>query len=322
MQMKSINVLVVDDVLLMCDFLNRVVSSMPYCRAFKALDGKSAAEILENENIDLLITDIEIKPPNGLELVYRVRSGKFSATAHDIPIIVFSGNTYLEFIKQSISYDVNDFMAKPVSSEQLIRKVQYHLQNDKSINNAEYYAALAQKPANSIPLSDTNRKVSVAIVRDLKQKSDDELQNDGVVDSNRNETDFLVWPPDATTGYFQIDRRLKSFAFKITCFHNVVVNNCKPVAIESERKRACEAADYLYHIAKNIKHKDRRRDFWLLFQQRLNNLQPLITELHSLNVKHHSQVLLLLKRLSYWWMQTCNRPLIQRQDDSEGGSDA
>jgi DNA-binding response OmpR family regulator len=292
---------------------------MPQCRAFKALDGKSAADILENENIDLLITDIEIKPPTGLDLVSRVRSGKFSATSHDIPIIVFSGNTYLEFIKQSISYDVNDFVAKPASSEQLIRKIQHHLQHDKPMNNTDYYAALGRDYAAAIAQPEANRKVSVAIVRDLKPKTEEEVQTSSAVDSNKKEKDFLVWPESATTGYFQIDRRLKNVAFKITCFHNVVVNNCKAVALESERKRACEAAGYLYHIAKNIKHKDRRREFWLLFQKRLDLLQPLVTELQNVNVRHHSQVLLLLKRLAYWWMQTCNRPLIQRSDDVEGG---
>lgn len=60
MQIKNINILVVDDVILMCNFLYSVASAMPGCRAFKALNGKTAADILEKESIDLLITDIEI----------------------------------------------------------------------------------------------------------------------------------------------------------------------------------------------------------------------------------------------------------------------
>ena len=51
------------------------------------------------------------------------------------------------------------------------------------------------------------------------------------------------------------------------------------------------------------------------FNQRLEKLKPLAAELNSVNIKHHSQVLVLLKRLSYWWMQTCNRPIIQKNDD-------
>ncbi|HEY9042769.1 MAG TPA: response regulator, partial [Rheinheimera sp.] len=138
MLLKNFNVLVVDDVILMCDFLYGVANKVPGCRAFKALDGKTAADILESEPIDLLITDIEMKAPTGLELVYKVRSGSFGATSHDIPVIIFSGNAYRELIEQSISYDVNDFLVKPITAIQLTKKIQFHLQNEKAVRSPEY----------------------------------------------------------------------------------------------------------------------------------------------------------------------------------------
>ena len=119
---RNIHILVVDDVILMCDFLYGVANQIAGCRAFKALDGKSAAEFLENETIDLLITDIEMRAPSGLELVQRIRAGKFTGTSHDIPIIMFSGNAYRDVIEQSIAYDVNDFLAKPITSALLTKK--------------------------------------------------------------------------------------------------------------------------------------------------------------------------------------------------------
>ncbi len=322
MLLKNFNVLVVDDVILMCDFLYGVANKVPGCRAFKALDGKTAADILESEPIDLLITDIEMKAPTGLELVFKVRSGSFASTSHDIPVIIFSGNAYRELIEQSISYDVNDFLVKPITAIQLTKKIQFHLQHEKAVRAAEHYAALSPDFAlNKAPPTDENRKISVSIVRELDEKSaheDEESASDGAKSKKR---DFLFWPENATTGYFQIDRRLRNFAFNVSCFHNVFVGNCKPVAIESERRRACEAIDYLFHITKNIKQKEKRREFWLLFSQRLEKLKPLAAELAQVNIKHHSQVLALLKKLSYWWMQTCNRPIIQRNDEGEDAQD-
>jgi CheY-like chemotaxis protein len=318
MLLRIANVLVVDDVILMCDFLYGVANKVTGCRVFKALDGKAASEVLESEPIDLLITDIEMKVPTGLELVYKVRAGHFSSTAHDIPVIIFSGNAYRELIEQSISYDVNDFLVKPITSVQLTKKIQYHLQHKKLIQPAEHYAALDTDFALSRPqLSDENRKISAAIVRELTDPKADQLQETDEAGEKKAKRDFLVWPENATTGYFQLDRRLRNFAFNVSCFHNVFVGNCKTVAIESERKRACEALDYLCHIANNIKYKDRRREFWLLFSQRLQKLKPLAEELNSINIKHHAQVLALLKKLSYWWMQTCNRPIIQKNDETE-----
>lgn len=319
MLLKNFNVLVVDDVILMCDFLSGVANKVPGCRALKALDGRSATEILENEAIDLLITDIEMKAPTGLELVYRVRSGSFETTSHDIPIIIFSGNAYLELIQQSKSYDVNDFLVKPITADLLSRKILHHLQVSKAIKSAAHYAALDSDFAAKKAVVDDERRVSVSIVRDLEPKAHAEAEETDTGVKSEDKKDFLIWPEHATTGYFQIDRRMRNAAFNISCFHNVFVGNCKPVAIESERKRASEALDYLFHIAKNIKNKEQRHDFWLLFNQRLEKLKPLSTELTNINIKHHSQVLVLLKRLSYWWMQTCNRPIIQINDNTDGG---
>lgn len=320
---RNIHVLVVDDVILMCDFLHGVANKIAGSRAFKALDGKTAAELLENESIDLLITDIEMKSPSGLELIQRLRAGMFSSTAYDIPVIIFSGNAYRELIDQSIAFDVNDFLVKPITAAGLTKKIQYHLQHEKTLKPVAYYAKLMtdvnQASANQ---PQVERPFSVSIVRELPEQKKEEHEQTDAESKTADKKDFLVWPEGATTGYFQLDRRLRNFAFNVSCFHNVFVGNCKPVAIESERKRACEAADYLFHISKNIKNKDSRRDFWLLFQQRLDKLKPHLLELNNINVKHHSQVLVLLKRLSYWWMQTCNRPIIQIADnDNEAGHD-
>jgi CheY-like chemotaxis protein len=317
MLLKNFNVLVVDDVILMCDFLYGVAAQNADCRVFKALDGKAASEILENESIDLLISDIEMKSPTGLELICMLRSGRFSSTEHDIPIVIFSGNTYLELIQQCIRFDVNDFLAKPLNAGRLSMKIQHHLQTEKKIRSAEYYQAIAAGVSiNGTPKeTDVERKFSVSIVRELSQLDKKLDEEDVEIAPASREKDFLFWPENATTGYFQLDRRLRNLAFNVSCFHNVVVNNCKAVALESERKRACNAIDCLLHISKNFKAKEKRGEFWHLFNTRIEKLKSLASELSHINVKHHHGVLILLKKLSYWWMQTCNRPIIQRNDE-------
>ncbi|MCT8124975.1 response regulator [Alishewanella sp. BS5-314] len=322
MLLKNFNVLVLDDVVLMCDFLYGVANKVPGCKAFKALDAKTASEILEHETIDLLITDIELRGTSGLDLLSRVRAGVFSATAHDIPIIVFSGNAYRELIQQCILFDVNDFLAKPLSAEQLTRKIQHHLAHEKLILPAAHYQEMKARLEAPKATDDEvgQQRLRVAIVRELEQKAEQQQQE---LDDSRPEVerrDFLYWPEDATSGYFQLDRRLRNLAYNLSCFHNVFINNCRTVAIDAERKRACAAADYLIHIAKTMQQREQRPEFWAMLQQRLQKLQPLIAELAEVNVKHHKQVLALLKKLAYWWMQTCNRPLINRTETEDESS--
>lgn len=319
MLLNNVNVLVVDDVILMSEFLYGVVSKIAGCKTFKCLDGKGAADILENESIDLLITDIQMKAPTGVELAYKVRAGEFSNTSHDIPIVIFSGNTYLDLIKQCISLDVNDFLAKPINSEQLSRKVVHHIHTEKEIRHPEYYRTVGQRIfAQPDKANEGQRKLNVFIVRSPTSADDEaemDITSEAVADPDKK--DFLFWPEQSTTGYFQLDRRLRNFAFRISCFHNVFVANCKTVAVEKERKRALEAIDYLFHISRNMKNKDSRKEFWQLFTLRIEKLKPLQQELEKANVRHHPQILALLKKFSYWWMQTCNRPIIQKSDETE-----
>ncbi|OBP16371.1 hypothetical protein A5320_02890 [Rheinheimera sp. SA_1] len=135
---RIFHILVVDDVFLMCDFLYKVISTIQNCKVFKATDGRTAIEILDGEPIDMLITDIEMKAPNGLELLKKLRCGTLN-TPHNIPVLMFSGNTYKDMVLESHAYDINDFLAKPVSADGLKKKVQLHLQNEKPIKAPEYY---------------------------------------------------------------------------------------------------------------------------------------------------------------------------------------
>lgn len=315
MLLKNFNVLVVDDVPLMCNFLYGVANKIHGCKAYKALDYKAAADILEHEPIDLLITDIELKGESGLDLLFNVRTASFSETSHDIPIIVFSVNAYRELLQQCILFDVNDFLVKPVTYANMTKKICEHLQHEKYIQPASYYVEQLQKLTEPQLLNEeVQRKIRVAVVLELEQKTDD--SDKSLEDSNTkdNKRDFLYWPENMTSGYYQLDRRLKNLAFSLSCFYNVYINNRKPVAIETERKRACVAADYLLHIAKNLRQRESRPEFWSVFQIRLDKLKPLMDELATINLKYNKQVSALLKKLAYWWMQTCNWPLVQIED--------
>ncbi|MCC5853843.1 MAG: response regulator [Alkalimonas sp.] len=319
MQNQSFTILVVDDVTLMCDFLHGAVNRIANCNAMKALDGKTALELLTTEAIDMLITDLEIKAPDGLEIIKRLRSGEL-ACPHDIPVLIFSGNAYLEQVQQGIRYDVNDFLVKPMSVDALAKKVVHHLTHEKAIQAASHYAAMLQAELQQ-PVArkkEQDRKVSASIVREAPKPQDEEpraLPDDEA--STRQEKDFLTWPDDSTTGCFQLDRRLKKLAFNLSCFHNVFVKNCKLVAMEAERKRACESIDYLNYIVKNLKKRDQRPDFWIRFGQQQLKLNKLAAQFEQADLRHHSFVLDLLKKFAYWWMQTINRPLVQRLKQPE-----
>lgn len=312
---KVLNILVLDDVALICNFLYGVANKVQGCNAFKAFDYKTASDILESECINLLITDLELKNANGVDLISEIRSGGFSATTHDIPIIVLSVNSYKELIEQCVKLDVNDFLVKPISSAKLTEKIHEHLQAKKIIKDTNHYFSIMESfKTREVQKEYSNRGVS--IVLDTKQPLvEDHEIDEKVVKDGVSKRVFLDWPEGATTGHYQLDRRLKNVAYTISYFYDAFIENRKHVAIDSARKRAIESVDYLLYIGKNIQQYQYPPDFLKAFTICLDKLEILITQIASVNLKNRNQMLALLRKLASWWSHTCSRPLLQNIGD-------
>ena len=79
-----------------------------------AMDGQSALNMIESELPHLVITDIRMPIMDGLELVKNIYFAYPS-----IKVIILSGFHEFEFARQAIKYAVNDYLLKPVTTEQL-----------------------------------------------------------------------------------------------------------------------------------------------------------------------------------------------------------
>jgi PleD family two-component response regulator len=89
-----------------------------------ARDGRKALRILEeNNDFDLIITDIHMPYNNGDEILHLVREQQKKNT----PIIMISSDDQEEVIKLALKLGVNEFLEKPIDPEMVRRKVRKHL---------------------------------------------------------------------------------------------------------------------------------------------------------------------------------------------------
>ncbi|MBB3108845.1 two-component system response regulator YesN [Paenibacillus phyllosphaerae] len=84
----------------------------------EALSGAMALDVLENNAIDIVITDIRMPGMSGLELIAAIQS----RWPH-IRTILLSGYADFEYAKQAITQQTFDYLLKPVSDEDLIDSV-------------------------------------------------------------------------------------------------------------------------------------------------------------------------------------------------------
>lgn len=79
-------------------------------------DGRTALERIEQEQPEVVITDIRMPVLTGLELVQQV-SERFPQTR----FVVISGYRYFEYAQKALKYGVEDYLLKPIDEEELNR---------------------------------------------------------------------------------------------------------------------------------------------------------------------------------------------------------
>jgi DNA-binding response OmpR family regulator len=86
---------------------------------FVAKNGKEAIEFIENDEPDIILTDVMMDYFSGLEIISHVRNQLKSS----VPILVFSSSGQEEMVLKAFNLGANDFMSKPLSPNELSIRV-------------------------------------------------------------------------------------------------------------------------------------------------------------------------------------------------------
>src|SRR6266513_2105252 len=82
-------------------------------------NGQQAIDIITEENVDILVTDLRLPVLDGVELLKRAKS-----IEQDIEVIMITGHGTVEVAVEAIKEGAYDFITKPVRKAQLLRAVE------------------------------------------------------------------------------------------------------------------------------------------------------------------------------------------------------
>lgn len=120
----------------------------------EASQGQEALELAKSEHPDLIITDLVMPVMDGFEMMRHLRR---SPDLCDIIIIVTSASAFSKDATQSLETGGNDFIAKPVSFDLLLAKIEKHL-------NLEWiYEDITTIPINNHCLANSARSPDATI---------------------------------------------------------------------------------------------------------------------------------------------------------------
>jgi CheY-like chemotaxis protein len=119
---ESPRILLVED-----DPTNRIVATRILeksgCSVRQARDGEEALEQLYRRSFDLVLMDIRMPKLDGWEVVRRFRADPGKANPPDLPIIALTALAMEKDRAESLAAGMDDYLAKPLTSDALRRKV-------------------------------------------------------------------------------------------------------------------------------------------------------------------------------------------------------
>ena len=123
--LEHIHILVVDDEKSIRDMLQSTINSAGYDCSI-AGDASDALKILDEKNVDVVITDIEMPGLSGIELTGIIKE------KYDSDVIVMTGFAKDLKYEEVIEKGANDFMLKPFNIEEMLIRVK-HVLNERAI---------------------------------------------------------------------------------------------------------------------------------------------------------------------------------------------
>jgi two-component system chemotaxis response regulator CheY len=117
----SMKVLVVDDYATMRRIIRNLLTQIGFTDVDEAADGASALSKLREAKFGLVISDWNMEPMTGLQLLKEVRADKM---LKDTPFIMVTAESKTENVVAAKQAGVNNYIVKPFNAETLKSKIQ------------------------------------------------------------------------------------------------------------------------------------------------------------------------------------------------------
>jgi two-component system chemotaxis response regulator CheY len=113
-----LKVLVVDDIASVRMLLRGQLGCFGINDIVEAQDGFSGLETLTRKTVDIVITDLAMRPMDGVEFTRRLRADSQAKNAN-VPILMVSSHTDRPLVKGALDAGITQFLAKPLTTKAL-----------------------------------------------------------------------------------------------------------------------------------------------------------------------------------------------------------
>ena len=118
---KNINVLIVDDYKTMLRIIRNLLRQLDFHNVDEATDGAQALSMLRAGNYGLVISDWNMQPMTGLQLLQEIRA---DSKLKNLPFILVTAESKTENVIAAKQAGVSNYIVKPFNAETLKEKIE------------------------------------------------------------------------------------------------------------------------------------------------------------------------------------------------------
>ncbi len=115
---KNMHILVVDDYQTMIRIIRNLLKQLGFNNVDEATDGKAALEKISAKSYGLIISDWNMEPMTGLDLLKSIRGG-----GSKVPFIMVTAESKTENVLAAREAGVNNYIVKPFNADTLKTKL-------------------------------------------------------------------------------------------------------------------------------------------------------------------------------------------------------
>jgi two-component system chemotaxis response regulator CheY len=120
MTASSMPILIVDDYSTMVRIMRKLLKEIGYENVDDAASGQAALEKMQSKKYDLIISDWNMEPMTGFELLQKVRA---TEETKRLPFIMVTAESKPENVKAAKDAGVNNYLIKPFNAATLKGKI-------------------------------------------------------------------------------------------------------------------------------------------------------------------------------------------------------
>ncbi len=117
---KNMNILIVDDYKTMLRIINNLLRQLGFVNIDEATDGTMALDLFNKKKYGLVISDWNMEPMSGLDLLKSVRALNDNQS---VPFIMVTAESKTENVVAAKQAGVNNYIIKPFNADTLKTKI-------------------------------------------------------------------------------------------------------------------------------------------------------------------------------------------------------